>query len=127
MRIVTLSNGKKVANFSSPHPFTFTDGSVLPAVLPEVASLLQVTFNEDLHDNGDVKLSFDLSEAIIDEMAIWLDCQLEGDIDVVFCPLPMITAIKESYGTGFIKHSPFRTIRIEDRINKLVSIDKQCI
>lgn len=127
MQIVTLSNGKKVANFSSPHDFKFTDGSILPAVVPELATLLQVTFIEDLHDNGDVMLSFDLSDVIINEMAWWNDCHLAGDVDVVFCPLPMITAIKESYGTLWIKASPFRAIRIEDRINKLVSIDKQCI
>lgn len=31
-QITKLSNGLRVANFSSPHPFTFEDGSVIPAV-----------------------------------------------------------------------------------------------
>ena len=66
--ITTLTNGKKVANFSSPHEFKFTDGSILPAVSDELA--------ETYYD---------------------------------------------------LKNSPFRSVRIEDRIKKLVSIHKQCV
>jgi len=41
----------------------------------------------------------------------------------------MITAIKENtaYGLDYLIESPFRSIRQEDRIKKLVSIHKQCI
>ena len=49
--IITLSNGKKVANFSSPHPFTFTDGSVIPAVSNEESERLKVTFIETEHQD----------------------------------------------------------------------------
>ena len=147
--IITLSNGKKVANFSSPHPFTFTDGSVIPAVSNEESVRLKVNFNEKVDTNGDVELSFTLSGNVLSEMVYWLKKHTLGLVDVVFCPLPMITAIKdaiadydgvsdlpdllwvmESYGiwnSHLLKDSPFRAIRMEDRIKKLVSIEKQCI
>ena len=128
MKIVTLSNGKKVANFSSPHDFKFVDGSILPAVHEQVANLLQVTFHEEMDTNGDVKLSFSLSDYVLETISFWKGVYyLTGEVDVVFCPLPMITSLKEIYGESWLKDSPFRAIRIEDRINKLVSIDKQCI
>ena len=125
MITVTLSNGKRVGNFSSPHSFTFTDGTVLPAVSNEEAERLKVTFNETLHDNGDVELDFTLSQAVLHEVTNWMLMYQTDRIDVVFCPLPMITALKDMKFD--IKNSPFRAVRIEDRINKLVSIEKQCL
>ena len=168
--IITLSNGKKVANFSSPHPFTFTDGSVIPAVSEEESERLKVTFIETEHqdESGDISLRFELSTDVMFEMRYWVAMYNAGYVDVVFCPLPMITAIRDAedeynrdhyewyqwyhdspdsceeqepmapellgilisqkaeYSQG-LKTSPFRAIRMEDRIKKLVSIDKQCI
>lgn len=122
--IVTLSNGKTVANFSSPHSFKFTDGSEIPAVSNEESERLKVTFIETVDEQGDVTLKFELSEAVRTEMKHWYTLYLQGKIDVVFCCLPMITALNEiGYG---VKNSPFRACRIEDRIKKLLSIDKQC-
>jgi len=123
--MIILSNGKRVANFSSPHPFEFTDGSILEAVSNEKAENLKITFHESVDTNGDVRLSFSLSVDVIKEVAIWQQMWNNNSIDVVFCPLPMITALRES---GYdLKFSPFRSIRVEDRIKKLVSIEKQCI
>lgn len=133
MEIITLSNGKKVGNFSSPHPFTFEDGSVLPAVSPEEAERLKIIFIEESLDNaisGDIRLSFEISKAVDDAMYEWRKLYDKCLVDVVFCPLPMIEAIKDS-NNGYSKHylfiSPFRAIRMEDRIKKLVSIHKQCV
>lgn len=168
--IITLSNGKKVANFSSPHPFTFTDGSVIPAVSKEESERLKVTFIETEHpdESGDISLRFELSKDVRFEMRYWVAMYNVGYVDVVFCPLPMITAIKDEERehddqlteyhnhydhhqvyddqqrpllpellgilvsqrdeyTGCVRSSPFRAVRMEDRIKKLVSIDKQCI
>lgn len=125
MNIVTLSNGKRVANFSSPHEFVFEDGSVLPAVDALEAKRLEVTFVEIDMGSGDLSLTFRLSQAVADSMYEWTHKWLEGAVDVVFCCQPMMEALKSM---GFAtKLSPFRSIRIEDRIKKLVSIHKQCI
>jgi hypothetical protein len=128
--IVALSNGKLVANFSSPHEFKFEDGSYLNAVSAEKAEKLAVKFIEDINPfNGDVSLRFELTEEIIEEMEFWQNLKNKGHVDVVFCPLPMIVAIKEKFGMGeeWLLQSPFRSVRIENRIEKLVSISKQCI
>lgn len=128
--IITLSNGKKVGNFSSPHHFLFTDGSVLESQSNAVAEKLKVDFIEtELGTNGDIALDFSLSVDVKKAMEHWMDLWVTKQVDIVFCPLPMITAIKQStwYGLQWLKESPFRSIRIDDRINKLVSISKQCI
>lgn len=125
MLVITLHNGKKVGNFSSPHDFNFTDGSLLPRVPNEVAERLKVTFNEFVHENGDTELDFSLSPEVLHEMTNWTLMYNSKQVDVVFCPLPMITALKDMKFD--LKNSPFRAVRIEDRINKLVSIEKQCL
>jgi hypothetical protein len=127
--ITTLSNGKKVGNFSSPHEFVFTDGTVLPAVSNALAEKLKVKFNETKLGDGDIELSFSLSKEINKDIYKWMELYESKQVNVVFCPLPMITAMKQStwFGKDFLKNSPFRSIRIEDRIKKLVSIDKQCL
>ena len=86
--IITLSNGKKVANFSSPHPFTFTDGSVIPAVSKEESERLKVTFIENEHsdESGDMSLRFELSRDVMFEMRYWVAMYNVGYVDVVFCP-----------------------------------------
>jgi len=125
--IVTLSNGKRAANFSSPHIFTFEDGSVLPAVSDRMAENLKIDFIEAVSANGDVELTFSLPEVVKLEMENWKRNYESGKVNVVFCPLPMISAIKEKHGKEWLKDSPFRAVRIEDRIKKLVNINKQCI
>lgn len=125
MNIIELSNGKLVANFSSPHTFLFTDGNILPAKSVDDSERLKVTFIEKLYDNGDVELSFDLSADVMNEIALYESLYQQKLVNVVFCPLPMITALKEKKYN--LINSPFRAVRIEDRINKLVSIEKQCL
>lgn len=127
--IVTLSNGKRVANFSSPHEFVYEDGTVLPAQPNDVSEKLKIIFNEFPMEDGDIILAFTLPPEVEIEMQRYYRMWLDKEVDVVVCPLPMITAIKESaiYGIDYLYHSPFRSIRIEDRIKKLVSIHKQCL
>ena len=124
--ITTLSNGKKVANFSSPHPFTFTDGNILPAMDLEISKELSLKEIETpINDKGDIEISFEITGMIRAEMFAWEKGYGNNYVDVVFCPLPMIMALKEE---GYdLKNSPFRSVRIEDRIKKLVSIHKQCV
>ena len=66
--ITKLSNGLKVANFSSPHPFTFDDGSVIPAVNDNESQRLKVNFietvvevdNESAVEFKTISLNFEL-------------------------------------------------------------------
>ena len=127
MEIITLSNGKRVTNFSSPHPFTFEDGSILKAIDNSESERLKIIFIEEELENGDIKLSFKLSDDVKREMIVFYNLWFNNELEVAFCPLPMIVAIREEMGENYLINSPFRSIRVEDRINKVISINKQCI
>lgn len=126
MDVIQLSNGKNVANFSSPHPFTFEDGTVLPAKSNEEAQRLKVDFIEHKDPDAiegysvDMQLTFKLSDAVMEEIDKWERIAGGGHVDVVFCPLPMIKALHAmDYD---VKASPFRCIRMMDRVKKTLSI-----
>lgn len=127
--ILTLSNGKKVGNFSSPHEFKFTDGSILPAVSDERSIELSLRVEEIDHDDGDINIDFFGTDQIVEEIEIWKSLKDEGIVDIVFCPLPMMMILRHVYefGKGGFKSIPFRAVYIEDRIEKKVSITRQCI
>lgn len=128
--VIKLSNGKKVMNFSSPHDFTFTDGSVLPAVSDEESNRLKILFIESPVKEGmkgDIHLNFALTVEVEHMMYELNHDSFNNRVDVVYCPLPMITAIRKDYGDEYLIKSPFRAIRMEDRIKKLVSIENQTL
>ena len=127
MEVVTLINKKKVANFSSPHPFAFIDGTLLPACSKEIGEKYKVTFHEEVDKDGDVSLTFSLSDDVLERMDEFVALKEEGKVDVVFVPLPMMTAMRDIFKKEDIKNMPFRCIRIEDRNSKLLSIEKQCL
>ena len=123
--VITLSNGKKVANFSSPHAFTFEDGSVLQPITESRCKSLSLITKEVEHDNGDVELKFIVTDEVKLYMELWGSAKELNLVDVVYIPMPMMSALKE---IGYdVKNSPFRVIRLTDRINKIVSITTQCI
>jgi len=129
MDIIVLSNGKKVGNFSSPHPFTFDDGNILPAINDEDSLHLKIDVQETITDDikGDMRLAFSLSPQVKEHMDAWMSLYSEGEVDVVYCPLMMLQAIVEELGKDYLYLSPFRAVRMKDRIKKLVSIDHQTV
>ena len=130
--ITKLSNGLKVANFSSPHPFTFDDGSVIPAVNDNESQRLKVNFietvvevdNESAVEFKTISLNFELSNDVFSSMSLWHKLWEDRKVDIVLCPLPMIQALqKTNDDLQSLINSPFRAIRMKDRIKKLISID----
>ena len=138
---VKLSNGLIVGNFSSPHPFTFEDGSVIPAVNDIDSQRLKVDFIETVVENKSavgfdadiyktISLDFELSNAVECEMERWYKLWQNRKVDIVLCCLPMIQGLLDNpenidnpfYGHNLL-NSPFRAIRMKDRIKKLISID----
>ena len=135
--VVTLSNGLRVANFSSPHSFKFTDGTVLPACTATRAQTLMLEAEEltlktyitqtNVSSNGmhvhvpitDILLSWKMSDVVAEALVA---LQANADVDVVLVPLPVMTALKE-YG-----HEPgkARVIRVADRVTKEIHIDRFC-
>lgn len=105
---IILKNGIYIANFSSGHPFTFDDvregepGSVLPACEDDRVKALALNrcdVESEHRKPGrsvgkwfDVSVGFQLSDAVLEHL--WL---LESsDVEIVLCPLPVITALKDA-------------------------------
>ena len=132
MPIVTLTTGLRVANFSSPHSFRFTDGSELGACSADRANLGKLNSVEVETDRGlwvDIDLEFKMSPEC-DEMlrAAW-DRWTSGAVDVVIVPFPVLNALKADDDwcvDDDPKEHPFRTIRSADRVTKLNHHNRFC-
>ena len=134
---VTLSNGLTLANFSSPHPFKFMDGSVLPPCSPErVRALPLKRFEEERHDAAlqnaarssgvvwtTVRVAFSTTPAV----RASLDA-LESDlgVDIIIAPRVVLDALRRD-GLPIGK---VRTVLVADRDGpgreKLNFIDRFC-
>ncbi len=131
-KIYTLKNGLKVANFSSPHPFTFTDGTIIPEVEDEKALNLMLKVEETFHKTRNskyniVSLDWSLSVTVAYEIDYWYTFFAMNKVDIVIVPLPVMTALRSIWDQKKIIKSPFRVIRVADRINKTIYTDKFCI
>ena len=90
---------------------------------------LKVNFNEYVIDDNLAKkyktvgLTFTLSDEVRREMEVWHKMWEHNDVDIVLCPLPMIQALNEVRNGNSTVNSPFRAVRMKDRIKKLSSID----
>ena len=96
---------------------------------------LKVDFNETIiedtiirhHENSQyistISLDFTLSDEVKREMEVWIKMYQHNDVDIVLCPLPMIQALyKDEYDRGAkLLKTPFRAVRMKDRILKTVS------
>lgn len=131
--IITLSNGLRVANFSSPHPFKFTDGSIVPAVPAVLAQTYELEAIETITKSPDfnvqlIEISWRLTHKTRLHINAWRLEWLKRKVDVVLVPLPVMSALKAAgWGKIAIVNSPFRVIRSANRITKEIHIDKFCI
>lgn len=133
--VVTLTNGLRVANFSSPHSFNFEDGSILEACTPDrvAAGALERTEEErpwgffDRDDIVAVVPKFSLSEQV------WnLIVELEQDdkVDIVLIPFPVLEALRNARrenGKSLLEEvSKVGTICVKDRQTKTIYINRFC-
>lgn len=120
--VITLKNGIRVANLSSPHSFKFITGEELPACSAEVANRLKLEQVEKevpgIKGTIDIELTFQMSAAVREELDV-----LSGreDIDIVIVPFPVMNALKEERPIG-----KFRVCRVADRVTKAIFSDKFC-
>jgi hypothetical protein len=128
MPIITLKSGLRVANFSSPHAFRFTDGSELPACSPERAMLGKLDTVEIEAPRGlwtDIDLEFKMSDECAEMLEAAKTLWRNGEVDVVIVPFPVLNAYKKTAPTHPETH-PFRTIRSADRMTKVNHSDRFC-
>jgi len=128
--VVTLTNGVRVANFSSPHLFTFTDGVKLPACSKERALHLMLESHErespGIKGTIDLELTFEMSLAV-EEALVALNAR--EDVDIIIVPFPVMTALKEKPLKGVPLRQTIgkcRVCRTADRVTKTIHHDRFC-
>lgn len=140
-RLIVLSNGVSVANFSSPHTFEFEDGNVLPAVPNEEAQRLKVTILRHVmkRRNGDqitndVRMTFTLSDEVLIEMGEWIRAVHHLPNVVIIVPLMHLQAMGDmryvsKYPFDLVGHISriFRSIVRTDRVKPEISISEFCV
>jgi hypothetical protein len=130
-KIYTLTNGLRVANFSSPHPFTFTDGTVIPERDKEFAKRMMLEVEEIpvkcRRRFKTIKPDFTLTHLVRDQIILWWTLYNMKKVDAVLLPLPVMTALLKEFTEKQVLKSPFVVIRVADRITKAIHIDKFCI
>ena len=124
---ITLSNGLTIANFSSPHPFTFTTGEVLSACEDAWAKEMMLDIDEtEYHVNEDglvwtdVSLKIDVPSNVRIEL---YELMHSDDIDIILVPHMVLQAMKDCP----MITDKCRVIRCADRVTKEIYPDKFCI
>lgn len=134
MPIITLSNGLKVGNLCSGHPFTFTDGSVLPACEVDRVGYAKLEpvekkterSTEDLVRWTDIELTFLVTLGLISLLEKGLEDWRDGKCTIILVPYPVMRALMEynadAVFDGWLRDLqmrpgayPFRTIRRDGR------------
>ena len=131
--VVTLTNGLRVANFSSPHPFNFEDGSVLEACDPVRVAAGALEREEETRPWGykdgifAVVPKFSLSEQVF---TLLLQLQQDDDVDIVLIPFPVLEALRNARQDGgqtlLEALSKVGTICVKDRLTKAIYINRFC-
>ena len=126
--ITALKNGTKVANFSSPHPMTFEDGTKINKCDMRESGLFKVQFREkvvkDIRDISGIEMDFMLSKALLSRINMWEQLYNEKKVDVVLCSLPLLTALKKILDVKELMKMPFRGLRTKDRGKKVLLTDR---
>lgn len=126
--IKVLKNGTKVANFSSPHPMTFEDGTKIERCDIREAGLFKVHFREkvvkDIRDIVGIEMDFMLSKPLLSRVNMWEQLYNEKKVDVVLCSLPLLTALKKILDISELRKMPFRGLRTKDRTKKVLLTDR---
>jgi|TARA_R110001592_G_scaffold20489_4_gene83040 hypothetical protein len=129
--IIELKNGTKVANFSSPHPMTFDDGSRIEKCDIKESGLFKVHFREkvvkDIRDIAGIEMDFMLSKPLMSRMNMWEQLFNEKKVDIVLCSLPLLTALKKVLDVSELRKMPFRGIRTNSRTNQSKSTGKMLL
>lgn len=131
-----LSTGLKVANFNSPHNFTFEDGSILKGVSHEFSKSTSLD-SEDIEKKGEKFTSVTKKFVMTEVAMLELVTVCKTDADVVIVPLPVLLTLKDELvmrkceAFQELKVSEFKLIMskvatciLTDRINKLCSATK---
>ena len=129
---IKLDSDIRVVNYSSPHPYTFHTGEVLPACSDEVAqeTKLEAHHNKTYNDKGwlDVSISYCLSKMQYEELPKLVAF---NEIDIILVPYPVLNALKSelNWETKWadLVWEKIRVCKLHDRVTKVIRSDEFCI
>ena len=129
---IKLDSGIRIVNYSSPHPYTFHTGEVLPACSDEVARDTKLLANHarKKNDKGwyDISINYALSEMQEDELIKLVDMRI---IDIILVPYPVMQALKDSPDWEIHWYSyvwdKIRVCKLHDRVTKVIRSDEFCV
>ena len=133
--VVTLSNGLRIANFSSPHPFNFEDGTILEACQEDRVKAGSLDKEEEVRPWGHwdrVDIVAVTPKFVVNQKVWDLLVQLEDDkgVDIVLIPFPLLEALREKRnlsGHPLLKYlTKMGTICVKDRMTKEIFINRFC-
>ena len=120
MERVTLENGLKVGNFSSPHSFQFNTGETLPGVPGDESKRLSIRREEKVVESGDSRFrNVEISFRMTREVAAALIAAEKEDVDIIIVPLPIKSAMEQE-GIWEGTEGKLRTCVLSDRVSKTV-------
>jgi hypothetical protein len=122
--VITLDNGIRIANWSSPHEFKFTTGEILPACSPERAKAMSLDIDETVVNQekwDDIVLDTNIPDSVYEDIE---ELKYNDEIDIILVPFMVLDALKSSYPWIADK---CRVIRVADRVTKEIYPDKFCI
>lgn len=131
---ITLSNGLTIANFSSPHPFTFTTGEILPACKPKWVKKMSLDIDEkeipmpkEFQDFVwyDIKLTITIPQHVSEQIVL---LNKDTDIDIILVPFMVLKALNKHHNKfAYSYFKKCRVIRVADRVTKEIYPDRFCI
>lgn len=151
--IATLSNGLRVVNLSSPYPYNFTDGTILPGCTVAQANRTDIYYVENetvsavsmrviYHMDNTKPLTSEQHKAVMDGSAEFLVKDVElvwkippglrhdlerlshrMDYDILLVSAPILVAMK----TAGMEIGRARVVRLTDGFPKQARIDRFCI
>ena len=133
--VVTLTNNLRVANFSSPHPFNFEDGSILESCSPDRVKAGALNREDEerpwgMWDRDDIVAvvpKFTLSDTV---WGLIVELEQQKDVDIVLVPFPVLEALRNAKGIDGIPYlemvTKVGTICVKDRQTKEIYINRFC-
>ena len=131
--VIELSSGLRVANFSSPHPFTFETGEVLAACSKEqmergaLRQVEQLSPCPCFEGAEDVRLQIEMSDECRAGLEDAERRAAAGEFHIVLVPFMLRDAICKDRGLADLSSTPFRVIRTVDRQTKAISASRFCV
>ena len=128
--IIIDKTQKRVVNYSSPHPYTFHTGEVLPACSDEVAreTKLEAHHIKEKNDKGwlDVNIRYGLSHMQKKEL---MQLSILDEVDIILVPYPVLNCLKQ-FGDNMYNPKIMKKVRVcklDDRVTKVIRSDEFCV